>query len=47
MKLYNFEIIDKITAGYFPLPNNKFGNFFCKNGYLKSGKYSAINSEKS
>ncbi len=30
VKLYNFEIIKKIVSGYFPLPNNKFGNFFAK-----------------
>lgn len=30
VKLYNFKIVKRIVAGYFPFPNNKFGNFFAK-----------------
>lgn len=30
LKLYDFEIVKGITAGYYPLPNNKLGNYFAK-----------------
>lgn len=30
VKLYNFKIVKRIVAGYFPFPNNKFGNFFAR-----------------
>lgn len=30
LKLYDFKIIKSITAGYYPLPNNKIGNFMAK-----------------
>lgn len=30
LKLYDFEIIKGITGGYYPLPNNKIGNFMAK-----------------